>query len=802
MAEPLNICVVDDDRDVTEGLAEILELAGHRVRTAFTGQDALRILGEANCDMAFINAMLPELNTLESFLAICRSRPGLKAVMMTGYTIEQLLRQTVRNGSVSVLQRPLAMDEVLRALAGAGPKGIVLIAEDDPEIAAKISDAVSLQDHRVGIARSPGDALDVVLAGDCDILVLDLRLPVVGALEVYLDLEKQDRSLPTIIITDCPDNESGPIDLLRDPAVTGVLVKPFDPARLLASLETVHKTAEEPPVEQKQVDASQHLAGQCGRILVIDDDRDLAEGLGDILRDLGHSIEIAFTGDEALEIAARFDAQIALVDIKLGRTSGLELIASLKKLRPALVNVVITANAGKDSVIASLRSGAFDFLNKPMHPQDLFLIIDRCFEHIRAQEAKAATSGESSPDLVANVSHELRDPLNAVIGFSEILGDQMLGPLGSEQYVHYARGINQAGHHLTTVIDDMIERVPPGDEPQDDSAQGPDPHTASNDEETPEHALGQPLPGAPHQIGAEPSGPQLVDRQAEARVCEPQAAFGQSLGEPSSGQLRDPEPKAETPQSGRPMRAGLEPQETWPNQPNPDLPAGEHAAAHLDGTEEAQLEATRASRDEAGPNAAAWPRFDPVDGDPPPPLFSAAVWDDDQPIPSDPAQPEHERAKVTSDVGEAPWPSETEPGMAKTRPVQNEEPEPAWPEPGQAHPAAAVPRESPPLESGPPTPAWEDSHAAQDPPNEPDTSELAWLDSLADDFMLGLPPAGEPPSEHGPSADPQEGQDEQDDEEQALDGQDPIQRDQMSGDRDQKSEAEKIVQLSPFRKVI
>ncbi len=166
MAESLNICVVDDDRDVAEGLAEILELAGHRVQTAFSGQDAFRILEQTDFDIAFLNANLPDQTRLESFMQLRKVKPEMQAVMMTGYTIEQLLRQAVQDGSVSVLQRPVAMDEVLRALEAAKPQGVVLVAEDDPNVRHKISDTLALQDYQVGIARTVGDALDMVYANE------------------------------------------------------------------------------------------------------------------------------------------------------------------------------------------------------------------------------------------------------------------------------------------------------------------------------------------------------------------------------------------------------------------------------------------------------------------------------------------------------------------------------------------------------------------------------------------------------------------------------------------------------------
>jgi DNA-binding NtrC family response regulator len=493
---------------------------------------------------------LPELTDLESFIEVRKAKPGMKAVMMTGYTIEQLLRQAVRGGAVSVLSKPVTMDEVVRALDGAKPKGIVLVAEDDPEIAEKIRDTLNLQEHRVGIAHTPGEALVTVSAGNCDILVLDLLLPVIDALEVYLEIEKQDHSLPTIVISTCSDKEGGPIDVLRDQTITGVLVKPFDPARLLSALEKMQKRRVADAAEEDTGEADR-VKVRAGRILVIDDDRDVAEGMADVLMDLGHTVEIALTGSKALEIAERFNAQIALIDIKLGRTSGLDLIAALEKLCPGIVNVVITANAGKESVVASLRSGAFDFLNKPTHPQDLFVVLDRCFERIEAQENR--TEDGPSSGLRPSAGHELRDPLNAVIGFSEILGDEMLGPLGSEQYVHYAKGINEAGQHLTSVIDDLLEPsqgesgLPVSSEPQPEppspeeaeSEQTRSHEAEAGDTEAESPASAEPETAEPQPFAPQPCAPQPSEPDFAAPSTEQQEALDDGPGGPETREVEE-----------------------------------------------------------------------------------------------------------------------------------------------------------------------------------------------------------------------------------------------------------------------
>ena len=55
------------------------------------------------------------------------------------------------------------------------------------------------------------------------------------------------------------------------------------------------------------------------------------------------------------------------------------------------------------------------------------------------------------------MSHELRTPLNAIIGFSEVMQTQMFGPMGSPQYLEYARDIHKSGQFLLDVISDILD---------------------------------------------------------------------------------------------------------------------------------------------------------------------------------------------------------------------------------------------------------------------------------------------------------------------------------------------------------
>jgi two-component system cell cycle sensor histidine kinase PleC len=75
---------------------------------------------------------------------------------------------------------------------------------------------------------------------------------------------------------------------------------------------------------------------------------------------------------------------------------------------------------------------------------------------IAAKEA-AQDASRAKSEFIANMSHELRTPLNAVIGFSEIIKDQVLGPVGNERYAEYATDIHQSGTHLLAIINDILD---------------------------------------------------------------------------------------------------------------------------------------------------------------------------------------------------------------------------------------------------------------------------------------------------------------------------------------------------------
>jgi two-component system cell cycle sensor histidine kinase PleC len=70
---------------------------------------------------------------------------------------------------------------------------------------------------------------------------------------------------------------------------------------------------------------------------------------------------------------------------------------------------------------------------------------------------RAEHANQVKSEFLANMSHELRTPLNAIIGFTEVMGQQMLGPINNPRYIEYLGDINASGHHLLQLIDDILD---------------------------------------------------------------------------------------------------------------------------------------------------------------------------------------------------------------------------------------------------------------------------------------------------------------------------------------------------------
>jgi two-component system, NtrC family, response regulator HydG len=228
-----HVLIVDDDRDHAESLADVLEMRGHEVAVCYSGEEAVERFRGGNFDFVLLDIKLPGIDGLETFLQMKKLRPGARVMMMTGYSLEQIVAQAIEGGALGVLNKPFAATQLLDVLAQLKPKSTVLVADDDPDFVDSIEPILEMAGYEVAIAGTGTDALQLVLKGGIDCLILDLHLPGMSGTQVYAHLIEAGRSVPTVLVT------GGATDAQGEAQLGGgcdVLYKPFDPRSLLAAV--------------------------------------------------------------------------------------------------------------------------------------------------------------------------------------------------------------------------------------------------------------------------------------------------------------------------------------------------------------------------------------------------------------------------------------------------------------------------------------------------------------------------------------------------------------------------------------
>ena len=149
------------------------------------------------------------------------------------------------------------------------------------------------------------------------------------------------------------------------------------------------------------------LASPSAGILIVDDEFSVRDSLFRWLRKDGFEVTAVASADEALKAIQDRRYEIVLLDIKMPGMDGLELQEHVHRIDPQAAVIMITAFASVDTAVRALRQGAFDYVTKPINPDELSLLVLRALEQRRLREENV----------------QLRETLDEVAAAERIVGD-------------------------------------------------------------------------------------------------------------------------------------------------------------------------------------------------------------------------------------------------------------------------------------------------------------------------------------------------------------------------------------------
>jgi DNA-binding NtrC family response regulator len=115
-------------------------------------------------------------------------------------------------------------------------------------------------------------------------------------------------------------------------------------------------------------------------ILVIDDEKNIREGLGEYLRMDGYSVALAADGKEGAQVIERGEIDLVLTDLRMPGMSGSELLRLVVSRYPSVPVIVLTGHGTVEDAVEAMRGGAYDFITKPVNLDHLSILVKRALE--------------------------------------------------------------------------------------------------------------------------------------------------------------------------------------------------------------------------------------------------------------------------------------------------------------------------------------------------------------------------------------------------------------------------------------
>ncbi len=122
---------------------------------------------------------------------------------------------------------------------------------------------------------------------------------------------------------------------------------------------------------------------KAGRILIVDDEKDITNVLSDVLRGKGYATQTAPNGSEGVKLYKEHPYDVVITDLKMPVMGGLDMLSALRKIDKNSIIIIMTGYATVETAINALKSGAYDYILKPFKVGELLTVVERAFEKIR-----------------------------------------------------------------------------------------------------------------------------------------------------------------------------------------------------------------------------------------------------------------------------------------------------------------------------------------------------------------------------------------------------------------------------------
>lgn len=232
-----NILVVDDLRSIRLTLGGILEDKGHNVVTAEDGYQAIEAVKKSHFDAIFMDIKMPGINGVQTFREVKKIDPKAAVIMMTAYSVEDLVKEALEEGAYAIAYKPFDIDRIIALIEELLERTLILVVDDQFADRERLKGILEDKGYRVATARDGAEAIEMVKSRHYDIIFLDVRLPGMDGVETFEQVKKIDPQATVIMMTGYTEE-----DLVKRALSEGAytcIYKPFDMEKVIGLVEEI-----------------------------------------------------------------------------------------------------------------------------------------------------------------------------------------------------------------------------------------------------------------------------------------------------------------------------------------------------------------------------------------------------------------------------------------------------------------------------------------------------------------------------------------------------------------------------------
>ncbi len=227
-----NILVVDDLKSIRMTLGRVLEDEGHNVVLAEDGYQAIEVAKQTSFDIIFMDIKMPGINGVQTFREVKKINPQAAVIMMTAYSVEDLVREALEEGAYAVVYKPFDIENIVSIIESALRKTLILIVDDRFADRETLKAILEERGYSVVTASSGAEALARVKEKRFDIIFLDVKLPDIDGAQLFEQVKAIDPKVAVIMMTGYSEEES--VKRAISHGAYTCIYKPFNIDKILA----------------------------------------------------------------------------------------------------------------------------------------------------------------------------------------------------------------------------------------------------------------------------------------------------------------------------------------------------------------------------------------------------------------------------------------------------------------------------------------------------------------------------------------------------------------------------------------